>query len=39
LYGQEEALETCKKLYEEYKIARAGVKEAMARVESGKYKA
>jgi hypothetical protein len=36
---QEEALEACKRRYEEYKVARAGVKEAMARVESGKYKA
>jgi hypothetical protein len=36
---QEEALETCKILYEEYKVIRADVKEAMARVESGEYKA
>jgi hypothetical protein len=35
---QEEALETCKRLYEEYKVARADVKEAMARVESGEHK-
>jgi hypothetical protein len=36
---QEEALETCKRLYEEYKVARADVIEAMARVESGEHKA
>jgi len=36
---QEEALEACKRRYGEYKVARADVKEAMARVESGEYKA
>jgi hypothetical protein len=36
---QEEAMETCKRRYEEFKVSRAGVKEAMARVESGEYKA
>jgi hypothetical protein len=36
---QEEALEACKRRYEEYKVARAGLNEAMARVESGESKA
>jgi len=35
---QEEAPETCKRLYEEYKVARADVREAMARVELGEHK-
>jgi hypothetical protein len=35
---QEEVLETCKRLYEEYKVARLDVKEAMASVESGEHK-
>jgi len=35
---QEQALETYKRLYEEYKVARADVKLAMARVESGEHK-
>jgi hypothetical protein len=36
---QEEALEACKRRYEGYKVERGGVKEVMARVESGDYKA
>jgi hypothetical protein len=35
---QEEALEACKRGYEEYKVTRVCIKEGMARVESGEHK-